>query len=388
MFSFTRSDAAGTALRATSTTLLDLDQKGKFLFVSYGHQYLQPQYIFTSRHCLYEELKQPDQATFAVLRIKKLKPEDRSPRHVTSYTMARGESPVLSRASLDSPRLRSSPGRNGSPSRQQLAEIELQKTIAKLTLHDVEQHKVYIAQKCAFQEELDAREEAQAVSQLSQIERAIATHNLAREQAEAVLQAHLDAEREKARQQALDQQRREEEEERRKQEAERRRAREEQERQIREQTEREEAAKRAEAERVRLEEERRRKEEEEAQRQEKERAEQERQKADAEAQAQAAKQREEDAKKTAIPAPAQPPAPRAAQPSTTSAQVTSSDIEQEHQSYLNIHKRLKKFRIDFWENCKSNKTYKSQVGEWRRGVRTAVGQLRLDGIEHNKVAVS
>lgn len=305
--------------------------------------------------------------------------------------MARGESPVLSRASFDSPRLRSSPGRTGSPSRQQLAEIELQKTIAKLTLHDVEQHKVYVAQKCAFQEELDAREEAQAVSQLSQIERAIATHNLAREQAEAVLQAHLDAEREKARQQAVEQQRREEEAERRKQEAERRRAteeREERERQIREQTEREEAAKRAEAERARLEEERRRKEAEEVQRQEKEREEQERQKADAEAQAQAAKQREEDSKKAATPTPAQPPAPGTAQPSTTSAQSTSSDVEQEHQSYLNIHKRLKKFRIDFWENCKSNKTYKAQVGEWRRGVRTAVGQLRLDGIEHNKVAVS
>lgn len=302
--------------------------------------------------------------------------------------MARGESPVLTRASFDSPRLRSSPGRNGSPSRQQLAEIELQKTIAKLTLHDVEQHKVYIAQKCAFQEGLDAREEAQAVSQLSQIERAIATHNLAREQAEAVLQAHLDAEREKVRQQALEQQRREEEE-RRKQEAERRRIREESERQIREQTEREEAAKRAEAERARLEEERRRKETAEAERQEKERQEQEQQKADAEAQAQAAKQREEEAKKAATPAPAQAPTPVAAQPSSTpSAQSTSAGIEREHQAYLNIHKRLKKFRVDFWENCKSNKAYKSQVGEWRRGVRTAVGQLRLDGIEHNKVAVS
>lgn len=297
--------------------------------------------------------------------------------------MARGESPVLSRTIHDSPRLRNSPDRNGSPSRQQLAEIELQKTIAKLTLHDVEQHKVYIAQKCAFQEELDAREEAQAVSQLSQIKLAKASHHLAREQAEAVLQAHIDAEREKERQRQAEEKQRQEDEERRKQEAERR-AKEEQERKVREQTEREEAAKRAEAERVRLEEERRRNEAEEAERRDKERQEQERQQAEADAQAQAAKQREEEAKKAAAPAPAPPPGPAA----VAQRPATSSDIEQQHQSYLNIHKRLKQFRKDFWEQCKSNKAFKSEVGEMRRNVRTAVGQLRLDGGQHNQVAVS
>jgi nucleoporin GLE1 len=291
--------------------------------------------------------------------------------------MARGESPILRRSIHESPRLRSSPGRNGSPSRSQLAEFELHRTIAQLSIATVEQQKVYNAQKTAFQEELDAREEALAVSQLSQIEKAIASHDLAREQAQAVLQAHLEAEREKELRRIAEQKRREEEEKRRKEES-ARLAKQEEERQIREQTEREEAAKRAEAERKRLEEERRQKAAEEADQREKDRQEQERRKAEADARAQAetraaqeAKQREDEAARKAA------------------AKVSGpANAEREHQSYLAIHKRLKAFRIKFWEDCKANKQYKAQVGEMRRAIRTAVGQLRTDGGQHNRVAVS
>lgn len=304
--------------------------------------------------------------------------------------MARGESPVLRRSIHETSLLRSSPGRNGSPSRSHLAEIDLHKDMAKLSLFGLEQQKVYNAQKTAFQEELDAREEALAVSQLSQIEQAMASHEVVRERAQAVLQAHLKAEREQELRRVAESKQREEEERRRKEESERR-AKAEQERRVREQTEQEEAAKRAEAEQIRLEEERRKKAAAEADRRQKDKQEQDRQTAEAQAQAdaQAAKQRDDEAARKAAAAVPEPTRPSStAQPASTPAQSSSSNIEQEHQAYLSIHKRLKKFRRYFWEEfCRTDKAYRAQVGEMRRGVRTAVGQLRVDGTEHNKVAV-
>ena len=297
--------------------------------------------------------------------------------------MARGESPILSRSIHESPGFRSSPGRNDSPSRQLLPELDFYKKLAKLNLHDAEQQKVYYAQKCAFQDELDAREEAAATAHESEIASSKAQREQVRQQAEAALQAHI---REEQRLAEANRRRQEEEDARRKAEAERR-AREEEERKVRERTEQEEAAKRAEAEKARQEQERQKRRAEEAQRLESERQEQERQKAEAEAEseARAAKQRSEEAKKAATPALATTPTPT--QPSTGSTSAAPADIEQEHKNYLVIHKRLKKFRVDFVESCKSNKPFRAQVGEMRRGVRVAVGQLRLDGVESNKVAV-
>lgn len=295
--------------------------------------------------------------------------------------MARSESPLINRIQ-SSPRQRNSPVRNDSPARTP-AEFDLVRRLENLDLLKTEQQKVWVYQKVTFQDGVEARQEAQALAHQSEIDEAYATHTAVREQAEAALRAHLKAEQERKRQQEDEERRRQEEEARRKAEAERR-AREEEQRRIRETTEREEAAQRAEAERKRLEEERKRKDAEDAQRKDAERREQEadtaRRKAAAEAEV---TKRREEAAKQSIPKPAPV--------STTSSAVVAPirpDLESRHDNYLALHKRLKKFRIDFWENSKSDKAFKAMVGEMRRAVRTHVGQLRIDGTKDNREAVS
>ena len=73
------------------------------------------------------------------------------------------------------------------------------------------------------------------------------------------------------------------------------------------------------------------------------------------------------------------PIPTESQPAMNenSSSIVSSmhQREAEHQSYLMLHKRLKDIRKSVLDQCKSNKSLKSKVGDWRRQINKNVGQL-------------
>jgi nucleoporin GLE1 len=296
--------------------------------------------------------------------------------------MARGESPLASRLH-SSPRLRYSPARHGSPSRAHLAQLDLDDCLARLSIHDREQHEVYVIQKREFQQTLDAREAALAQTHATVIKESHAHHERIRGQALKELEAHCREEEgkrrrleEEARRRAEEEQRRREEDDARlKAEAERR-AREEADRKRREKTDQEEATKRAEAEKARLAEEQRakdasaeeaRKLKQQQQQEEERKRQQETQAAAAEAAAAATKQAAEPAKPS-----------------------SSQDFEVEHRNYLIIHQRLKQLRTSFWDMCKANKgqkEYKKTVGEMRRELKGTVALINPNDPEVNKQKV-
>jgi nucleoporin GLE1 len=294
--------------------------------------------------------------------------------------MARGESPLASRLH-SSPRLHYSPTRHGSPSRAHLAQLDLDDCLARLSVHDREQHEVYVIQKREFQQTLDAREEALAQTHANVIKESHASHELIRGLALKELEAHRREEEDKRRrleeerQRAEEQQRRREEEEeaRLKAEAERR-ARDEADRKRREKTEQEEAAKRAEADKARLAEEQRAKDvkaEEARKLKQQQQQEQER-------------KREQEAR---VAAEAEAAAKQAAESAKTSS---SQDFEAEHRNYLVIHQRLKQLRTSFWDMCKANKEqkeYKKTVGEMRRELKGTVALINPNDPEVNKQKV-
>jgi len=288
-------------------------------------------------------------------------------------------SPFAARNSPRSRRL------DDSPSRQ--LQFELERTFSQIQLQEAERQKVYVYQRRQQQEELDARELAQAEVHRAELNLANAQHEVVRLQAEAVLHAYLKKDEEERRRRE-DERRRLEEEERKRQEEEEARKRAEQERKAREEKERKEREERAKAEAERLAiyekqkaeaEESRRKEKEATelkQREEKEKVEQE------------AALKEEEAKKAAAAVAAKAPTPippPTSQPTSTStAAVTTEAI---HRSYLLVHKKLKRFRKDFWEKVKKDPNLKPHVGDMRRAMRTSVGQLTDDKVG-NKKAVS
>lgn len=295
-------------------------------------------------------------------------------------TRGKSESPLAHRINHYSPQ-RNSPLRFNSPSR--LAQQDLEQTLSELNIYDDERQKLYALKRKLAQDELDAQEVAKATAHQTEIDGASAKHELVRRHALAVLEAHVREEAERRRREEEEGRRRQEEEVRRMAE-EQRRLKEEHERKIREETEAREVAQRAEAEKARQDAERSKKAAEEAERRQREqqqqqqRQQQERARADADAEA--ARKRELESK----------PAPPPVQPIITSApaNATSSEVEAQHRNYLALHKSLKTFRRDFWEGLKADKPRKAAAGEMRRQIKTAVGQIAIDGKKSNNIAVS
>ncbi|RMZ75062.1 hypothetical protein DV738_g5669, partial [Chaetothyriales sp. CBS 135597] len=122
-----------------------------------------------------------------------------------------------------------------SPVRQ--VEVDLERKFKHIRLHDEERQKVYVYNRKLLQDELDAKEHAQAAAHKADIDQALAKHEIVRQQAVAVLQAHIRAEEEQRRQQE-EESRRIAEEERRVREEKERKEREEKERKEREEKER------------------------------------------------------------------------------------------------------------------------------------------------------
>lgn len=279
-----------------------------------------------------------------------------------------------------------------SPSRK--VEYDLERAFNQVHLHHAECQKLDSFQRRQQQEELDAKEMAQAEAHRKEMSHASAQHELVRQQAEAVLRSFLKKEEEERRRREEERRRQEEEEERRRQEAEAARRRAEQERREREERERRERTERAETEeRERAEKERLRKqraEAEENQRKEREATEQ----AERLEREQKEKSDRELALKQQQLAATQNIQTQAATSSAVSgAQITqntspaSLNQESEHKHYLAIHRKLKAFRKEFWASSRKNPTLKPHVGDMRRTIKTCIGQL-TDDKAGNKVPVS
>ncbi|KAJ4367423.1 hypothetical protein N0V83_007005 [Neocucurbitaria cava] len=83
--------------------------------------------------------------------------------------------------------------------------------------------------------------------------------------------------------------------------------------------------------------------------------------------------------------PALQPAAKPALPTATvakpsiNAQASSSNVEQLHAKYLELHLRMKEFRIAFWnEHKKPQSPLKGPVGDARRALRTRLGQINVE----------
>lgn len=81
----------------------------------------------------------------------------------------------------------------------------------------------------------------------------------------------------------------------------------------------------------------------------------------------------------AAPAPA--PAATQATISTPSdgAQASTTNADQIHAKYLDLHLRMKQFRVAFWEEHKKpTSPLKTPVGDARRAIRTRLGQINIE----------
>ena len=294
--------------------------------------------------------------------------------------MARRESPLSrsnSRIKHHSPQVRHS----DSPSRQ--LHVELEETFAQLQLYESERQRLYAFNRKSVQDELDARELAQAVAHKAEIDEAIAKHEIVRQQAIAVLEAHIREEEERRRRREEEERRQKEEEEARRRAEEQRRIQEERERKAKEEKAKAESARRAAAEKAKAEEEERSRKQREATAEQEKRAQQARAKADAEAQA--AKEKDEAAKAAA--AKAQPV--QALSKTNLDAEPSWSAVpEIRHKHYLDLHKNLKTFRKEFWDNSRKDPALKPHVGDMRRVLKLSVNQLGFHDRRSNLRAVS
>jgi nucleoporin GLE1 len=240
------------------------------------------------------------------------------------------------------------------------------------------------------QEELDAREAAQAHVHRLELNAANAQHEVVRIQAEAVLQAYIKNEEEQRRRRLEEEQRRLDEEERRRRAEEEARRRAEEERRAREEKKRRDEEARAKEARAKEEAEQRAKEEAEAA--EKDQLEKEaaarrhqEEKARVDQAATLQKQQEEEAAAAAAKSvPALQPSTSQSTPGQTHS--PSPAIEKRHNEYLALHKKLKTFRSEFWTSTRTNPALKPHVGDMRRAMRTSVGQLTDDKVA-NRIAV-
>lgn len=303
---------------------------------------------------------------------------------------ARHESPSQRRTPIRS----FSPRKDDSPSRQRA--FELDKAFEKLQLCDLEKHKVYAYNRRSYHEELDAKDLALAKAHMEALEAASAKHEAVRKEAEAVLQNHLKEQEEKRRREEEEERQRREREAREKLERERR-AREEAERKVRQERERQELeARKAAEEKARAEaaesDRKRREAAVQKEKDDKARAEKEKADQDAATKAQAEKdaaerQRTQQAADAAAASSAAAASRTVPNPSRPGVYAASAEAEAQHNDYLALHKKLKGFRKEFWEQAKQNKQLKAVVGDMRRAMRTSVGQL-TDDKASNKKAVS
>ena len=271
-----------------------------------------------------------------------------------------------------------------SPSRQ--VQWELERALNQLQLHEIETFKLHAYQKRQQQEDLDAREAAQAHAHRLELNAANTQHEVVRKQAEAVLQAYIKREAEERRRREEEERRKLEEEERRRVADEEVRRRAEEERRAREEKERRDREERARQDAERREkqkaeaEEKARKDREDTQRQQLE----DRAKAD---QQTALKKQQEAAAAAAAPRAAPASLPTTSQTVTTQTRSPITDIEKRHNEYLALHKKLKTFRKDFWASSRQNPALKPYVGDMRRALKTSVGQL-TDDKAVNRIGVS
>jgi len=282
------------------------------------------------------------------------------------------------------------PRNDDSPSRQ--LQFELERAFSLIQLHESERQKLHAFNRRVHQQELDAKELAQAEVHKAELDYANARHDFVRQQAEAVLEDHIRKEEEDRRRREEDERRRKEEEEeererQRRQREEEARRRAEAERKARQEAERKAQEEREKADReARLalyekakaaEEEKRRREREEAGRQEREEAERREREEKAKADEQAAKreQAQKEIERARVPAPG---------PAQSQERAWSADPEIRHKDYLRIHRKLKTFRKDFWENAKKDVNLKPVVGDMRRAMRMSVGQLTDDKVGNRK----
>jgi nucleoporin GLE1 len=77
---------------------------------------------------------------------------------------------------------------------------------------------------------------------------------------------------------------------------------------------------------------------------------------------------------TAAPVPA-----TTSTPPSSSSQATAANVNQIHAKYLELHKRMKQFRIAFAnEHKQKNNPLKEKVGDTRRNIRLRLGQINTD----------
>jgi nucleoporin GLE1 len=260
--------------------------------------------------------------------------------------------------------------------------VQLLREMELLRIHETELNKVAAYQQRAFYEDLNRRSAEQAERDFVALAAVQARRETLRQEAEAVLQAHLREEEEKAQRRREERARREEEEAARKAaEEQARREAEEKARREREETAARERAAKEDA--ARKEEEQ----EEEAARQQEaaRKAAEEKAAKDAADAAAAKKAADDEAARAEAVKRAEAAAVTRSQPSTSNRPSTASPVSGAlHSRYLTIHARLKTFRADFWNTVKKgDPKFKSEVGDMRRLLRTSVGQL-VEGKGTNK----
>lgn len=256
-----------------------------------------------------------------------------------------------------------------SPSRQLM--LDLERALSQTQIHETELHKVHIYGQRLFREHLDLIDAKRAQEDVAALDAAASRHEAVRKDAEAELQLWYQEVEEQERLRKEDEGRRLcEQQARAKAEAERK-AKSEAERQARIEKEQAAAKKLAEEKAKAEEAERRKREDALAQ----EKAESERKLKEEQTLAKANRQAAEEqaAKQQAAREAAE--AERSIQSQGQLSTGSNPDKETSHQRYLQIHQNLKKFRKEFWAQCKKDANLKTKVGDMRRAIKTSVGQL-------------
>lgn len=248
--------------------------------------------------------------------------------------------------------------------------LDLERALSQAQIHEIELHKVHIYGQRLFRERLDLIDAKRAQEDVAALDAAASRHETVRKEAEAELQIWCQEVEEQERLKREHEERRLREQQARARAEAERKAKLEAERQARIEREQAAAKKLAEEKAEAEEAERRKREDTLAQEKaEKERKQKEEQTL-AEEKSQAA---EEAARQKAAQAAAQ--AERLKRSQGQSSAGSSPDTEASHQRYLQIHQNLKKFRKEFWAQCKKDANLKTKVGDMRRAIKTSVGQL-------------
>ena len=249
--------------------------------------------------------------------------------------------------------------------------LDLERALSQTQIHETELHKVHIYGQRLFREHLDLIDAKRALEDVAALEAAASRHETVRKEAEAELQLWCREVEEQERLKKEHEERRLREQQARARAEAERKAKLEAERLARMEKEQAAAKKLAEEKAEAEEAERRKREDALAQEKaEKERKQKEEQTL-AKEKSQAAE--EEAARQKAAQAAAQ--AEQSIRSQGQSSTGSSPDKEVSHQRYLQIHQNLKKFRKEFWAQCKKDANLKTKVGDMRRAIKTSVGQL-------------